>query len=280
MPQFIGMAGRCSTAAIAPSAPPPGPRCAACTATNPRIPGIMCSRTLASTRSANSGIPSTRSPPMTTTEGLVAITTAATERPTCTAAAPTASRMAGSPRRHALNSSATSVSSQRLSSAGTAASASRHPRLPQWQRGPYGSTVMWPISPPRPAEPTTISPRVMSEPPIPSETRTNNCSALPRPAPQIASARPAKRMLLSIVTVAPNVCWILAWANWANSCSRTVGAYPSGSACCRHTVAMGPGTPRPTPRSATRLTPSVAASRWIAASVFVSLPCHDVEPAG
>ncbi len=128
--------------------------------------------TLWRTAARNSGPTRVMPPPMNTCDGLKKFTTEASICPTwaperCTtwlaAMSPARLASATSCRRKGPRSaisrasrglwpaSAASVAMRAI--AGPAAMASTQPRLPQWQRGPSGTTQMWPTSPAEPLAP-------------------------------------------------------------------------------------------------------------------------------
>src|SRR5215216_1785942 len=83
------------------------------------------------------------------------------------------------------------------------ASASRQPWLPQPQRGPVGSRVTWPISPPAPWAPLSSTPWVMIPPPtpVPRVMKTRWSTSLP--APKRNSPQAAALASFSTVTLRP-----------------------------------------------------------------------------
>jgi len=128
-----------------------------------------------SSRSNAAAIP----PARTTTDGLSTSRTDATAIPRCSPTSRTARLHTASPARAASRTARAVAGGRRTPARARAARraaatipyepayASRHPREPQRHRGPLGSTVMCPISPPKPDTPRTMLPSTTMPPPTP-----------------------------------------------------------------------------------------------------------------
>ena len=77
---------------------------------------------------------------------------------------------------------------------------SRQPAEPHLQRGPVGSTVMWPNSPPNPWEPRKSSPSMKMPPPTPISPNTQTKFSASRATPCQCSASAARFDSLSART--------------------------------------------------------------------------------
>ncbi|MPN29059.1 hypothetical protein SDC9_176507 [bioreactor metagenome] len=85
---------------------------------------------------------------------------------------------------------------------------SKQPRFPHVHSKPFGSTVIWPISPPAPAAPCTRLPAATIPPPTPVPNVTKTTSGSFSPAPFQRSPRAATLASLSTANLIPVPAWI------------------------------------------------------------------------
>ena len=135
--------------------------------------------------------------------------------------------------------------------AGSAATASRHPRRPHQQAGPSGCTVRWPISPAPPCQPRAIWPLTTMPMPTPRPTVMTTRSRVPRPAPNRCSAMVNVLTSLSTSTVRPKCS--------PSSCSRScsAGSASGDRVTCPVAGSTMPGNPMPMPTTLCMSTPAL-----------------------
>src|SRR5215203_4886248 len=207
--------------AAAPSTPDSGPRVASFISTRSREGerALSCTSSRAGPRISS---PAREAPPpMGITSGLKMFTKAArpmpshrpvTSRTEMAASSPSwASLVTSSP--STCRSMASCPSAERGFSLATSralrpmavpeASASRQPRLPQPQRGPVGSRVTCPSSPPAPWAPLRSTPWVMTPPPTPVPRVMKTWWSTSLPAPKRNSPQAAALASFSTVTDRP-----------------------------------------------------------------------------
>src|SRR5215208_62823 len=207
--------------AAAPSTPDSGPRVASFISTRSREGerALSCTSLRAGSRISS---PALEAPPPTgITSGLKMFTNPARPMPSHRPVSSRTEMAASSPSCASLVTSSPSTcrsmascpSAERGFSLATSralrpmavpeASASRQPRLPQPQRGPVGSIVMWPTSPPAPWAPRKSTPSVMIPPPTPVPRVINTRWSRSLPTPKRNSPQAATLASFSTVTVRP-----------------------------------------------------------------------------
>ncbi len=130
------------------------------------------------------------------------------------------------------------------------ASASRHPRAPQTQVRPSGSTHTWPMWPALPDAPSSRRPSSTIPPPTPVETTMAMKSSTPAAAPFHPSARAKALASLSTKVSRP----VASASRDRNGKSRQAGMFSGETASPPAVI----GPPQPTPHTAAPPAPTVS----------------------